>query len=70
MGQRLIIMYSARKGLTPVGIYENLVTTLGGDQLSFANPQVTFSEPIGEHEIATKSSCLPSMNNHLRQNAN
>jgi hypothetical protein len=39
MDQQPIVLYLAKKGLAAVGIYEDLVATLGGggDELSFGN---------------------------------
>jgi hypothetical protein len=32
MEQRLIVIYLARKGLSPIAIHDDLVTTLGADE--------------------------------------
>jgi hypothetical protein len=63
MGQRLIFVYLARKGLAAVAIDEDLVPTLGEEAISYpsvkrsfreaklttSNSKVTLSQPIPEH---------------------
>jgi hypothetical protein len=39
MDQRLIVLYLARKGLTVMAIYEDLIATLGAEVMSY--PSVT-----------------------------
>jgi hypothetical protein len=64
MDQQSIILYLARKGLSAVTIDEDLVATLGMESISYlslrphlrevkvatSNLEVTFSEPIHEHD--------------------
>jgi hypothetical protein len=64
MDQRSIVLYLARKGLTEVAIYEDLVATLGAEVISYpsatchlqaakfaaSNPEVAFSELIRERD--------------------
>jgi hypothetical protein len=64
MDQRSLVVYLARKGLAVVPISEDLVATLGAEEIGYpsvthylrevkfatSNPKITFSEPIREHD--------------------
>jgi hypothetical protein len=84
MDQRSIVLYLARNGLAAVSIDEDFITTLGAEAISYpsvacdlrgvkfatSNPEVTFLNRSVNMITATKLSCSPEMNNHLRQYAN
>jgi hypothetical protein len=56
MEQRLIVLYLARKGLSPLAIHDNLVTTLGADHDAVSYSSVTRYL----HDAVFASSNLPS----------